>query len=85
MPYIRREDRPKYDAGIDRLPETIETKGDLEYCLMRVAMRYLSTRLRTFTNLHDAAYALEHVGHEIRRRFLDVREEEARADNGDVL
>jgi hypothetical protein len=85
MPYIKPKDRSKYDAALDLLPVTIETKGDLEYCLMWVVRRFLSTRLRTYTNLHDAAYAADHVGHEIRRRFLDVREEEALAENGDVL
>jgi hypothetical protein len=84
MPYIKKEDREKYDVALNQIQE-IHTKGDLEYCIFKLMQTYMSTRSVRYSNLHDTVYASVHCGDEFRRRYLDVREDVAREDNGDVF
>ena len=83
MPYIDKEKRGKYNLIIDNLPE-IETKGDLEYCVFKLMKKFMSTRKQRYTFLHDCCYAVMHCADEFRRRFLDIRENNAREKNGDI-
>lgn len=83
MPYIKKEARLKYDP-IDKI-QSIETKGDLEYCISRLMNIYMKTRIKRYTNLHDCTYAAMHCADEFRRRFLDKRENDACLLNGDVF
>ena len=47
--------------------------------------KYMSTRDFRYSNLHDCVYAAIHCGDEFRRLYLDVRENQARESNGDVV
>lgn len=86
MPYVTKEQRDKYKnllIMLQNIPE-IETKGDFEYLIMVLYRKYMSTREQRYSTLHDACYAIQHVSDEVRRRFLDKREDSARQSNGDV-
>jgi len=83
MPYIKQEDRAKFDSALDRLPP-FTTKGELEYCIYYMMKFYMSTRDFNYSNLHDTVYSAHHCGDEYRRRYLDARENDARELNGDV-
>ena len=83
MPYIAEVDRPQYSDILKQLPE-IKTKGDLEFCIFTLQLKYMSTREYRYTQLHDAVYAAAHCSDEFRRRFLDARENTAILTNGDV-
>lgn len=86
MPYVDRASRDKYKeinkaiAFIDK----IETKGDLEYLVFRLMVKFMATREKRYSTLHDTVYAVQHCADEYRRRFLDKREDEARESNGDI-
>lgn len=84
MPYIRSEDRVKFDRVIRNIPE-FEDKGELEYLIYSIGMCYMEDKVYNYSNLHDLVYAFEHVAHEIKRRYLDNREDEAIKKNGDIL
>lgn len=86
MPYIKDEDRKKYANLVDEIynVHVIETKGDLEYLIFRLMVKYMQTREKRYSTLHDCTYAAMHCSDEFRRRFLDKREDEARETNGDV-
>ena len=85
MPYIKEEDREKYNYLEDQIKLTvIDTKGDLEYLIFMLMKRYMATRDQRYTELHNCVYASMHCADEFRRRFLDKREDEAREKNGDV-
>jgi hypothetical protein len=60
------------------------TKGELEYCIFSLMVKYYAAREWNYTNLHDCCYAAQHCADEFRRRFLDKREDAARVENGDV-
>jgi hypothetical protein len=83
MPYIENSNREKYDQVLGKLPR-IENKGELEYCLFYLMIKYKDSRAFKYSELHDATYACQHVSDEFRRRFLDEREDEARLHNGDI-
>lgn len=83
MPYIKNENRIIYNKIISSLPK-IETKGDLEYIVFSIMKKYMKTRDYRYSKLHDCVYAIMHCADEFRRRYLDKREDEARAVNGDI-
>ncbi len=83
MPYIKKSLRSRYDKSLSTLP-VIASKGGLEYCVFKLFLNYMSDIDWKYKNLHDAVYAIIHAGEEARRRFLDVREDEALKKNGDI-
>lgn len=83
MPYIKQEDRKKFDEALDRI-EAIATKGELEYCIFKLMLKYMENKELRYSTLHDTAYAAAHCSDEFRRRFLDKREDMAMSENGDV-
>ena len=86
MPYVDKDSRKKYeivDKEIASL-DSIETKGDLEYLVFRLMVKFMVTREKRYSTLHDVVYAVAHASDEYRRRYLDVRENEALEANGDI-
>jgi len=83
MPYIKKQFRKQYDDIIEGLPN-IESKGDLEYIVTKVMNRFMKTREKRYSTLHETVYAVMHCSDEYRRRYLDKREDEAIIENGDV-
>lgn len=83
MPYIKQSERTKFDQHLNQI-EKIETKGELEYCIFKLMMKYMQDKEQKYSTLHDCTYAAIHCGDEFRRRFLDKREDEANLKNGDI-
>ena len=83
MPYIKNEDRAKYDKVLGQI-DKIGTKGELEYCVFFLMKKYMSDKEARYSILHDCTYAATHCDDEFRRRYLDEREDVARQENGDV-
>lgn len=84
MPYIERTKREPFDYIINQLP-IMSTKGELEYVVFKIMKKYMVTRQFKYSELHDTVYAVMHCADEFRRLNLDVRENEARQTNGDIL
>jgi len=82
MPYIEPDKRPRYIV-LDQMPDILN-KGDLEYCVFKLQKIFMRSREKRYTNYHDAVYGSMHCADEYRRRYLDIREDEAKAKNGDV-
>lgn len=86
MPYIKQTDRAKYSEITNKINELvqIENKGDLEYLVFSLMRKFMSTREKRYSTLHEVVYAVMHCADEYRRRYLDKREDEARETNGDI-
>jgi len=86
MPYVKQEDRAKYAKITNQIYDCdeIETKGDLEYLIFVLMQKFMLTREKRYSTLHEVVYAVVHCADEYRRRFLDKREDEARETNGDI-
>jgi hypothetical protein len=82
MPYIEPAHRPYFDKRVGHF--VIPEKGDLEYLIFKMMLRYMKTRPNKYKHLHDCVYAAQHCADEFRRRFLDKREDEALKKNGDI-
>jgi len=83
MPYIKKEERKKFDEHLDKI-DKIETKGELEYCIFKLMKKYMNSKEVRYATLHDCTYAAMHCADEFRRRNLDKREDEAMNQNGDI-
>lgn len=86
MPYVSKDSRDQYfhlTTEIDKLEE-ITTKGDLEFLTFYLMKKYMKSREKRYSTLHDCVYAIAHCADEFRRRFLDIRENEAMQSNGDI-
>jgi hypothetical protein len=85
MPYISKNEREKFLPlllEIQKIPE-ISNKGDLEFLIFTLMLKYMSNKDQKYSILHDCTYSAIHCGDEFRRRFLDLRENYAREMNGD--
>ena len=87
MPYVDKTSRDKYKEIHKAIcfTEKIETKGDLEYLVFRLMIKFMETREKRYSTLHDCVYAVAHASDEYRRRYLDIRENEALEANGDIF
>jgi hypothetical protein len=87
MPYVDKTSRDKYKEINQAIACTdkIESKGDLEYIVFRLMVKFMETREKRYSTLHDVVYAVAHASDEYRRRYLDVRENEALEANGDII
>jgi len=83
MPYIKQEDRMKFDEILDQMP-IISVKGELEYCITKIIKKFMEDKEANYCNLHDAVYGTVHAGHEFERNHLDKREDFAKEKNGNV-
>lgn len=83
MPYIAPKLRPKYNVVLDQIAD-IPTKGELEYCIYKLMMKYMHDKEYRYSVLHDVTYCAHHCGDEFRRRHLDKREDVAIEENGDI-
>jgi hypothetical protein len=83
MPYIKSQDREKFDFVLSHMP-VLMNKGELEYCVTKLMKLFMSNRENRYSNLHDCVYGCIHAGEEYRRRYLDKREDEAIIENGDI-
>lgn len=86
MPYVKQEDRVKYAKITNQIYdlEKIETKGDLEYLIFVLMQKFMATREKRYSTLHEVVYAVIHAGEEYKRRYLDKREDQALDQNGDI-
>lgn len=86
MPHIKDEDKIKYNQIINAIEfsKDIETKGDLEYLVYQLMKKYMSSRDKRYSTLHDVVYATIHSAEEYKRLYLDVREDHAITENGEA-
>jgi len=89
MPYIKKEDRPKWDKLVDLVAETIkEAKideksidGNLNYFITRIMHKCYSP---SYYNYNKAMGVLECIKQELYRRIVAPYEDKKVAENGDV-
>lgn len=94
MPYIKKEEREKYDALIEKMADILnglkdndELSGDMNYILFRLAV--LLTHIptggkRKYARMAVVLSAMNEAGNEFRRRIMGLYEDEAIDRNGDV-
>lgn len=82
MPYIKQEDRPKFDEVIPML-DTIDCAGDLNYVVSTLCRRYLERKGFRYANMNELVGALECTKLELYRRVAAPYEDKKIEENGD--
>ena len=82
MPYIKKEDRPKFSYGISYLWPA--NPGELNYVLTEIIYNYLERNGEKYQTYNDIVGALECCKMELYRRRVMPYEDKKIAENGDV-
>lgn len=83
MPYIKHEDRPKFDSLIEAL-DGIQTVGELNYVVTRLSLRFLKRFGLSYSNISNVVGTLTLIPVEMTRRLVNRYEDIKIAENGDV-
>ncbi len=82
MPYISVEARARLERSLGR--PTLDTAGELNYCITRLIERYRERLGTNYQTLNDILGALEGAKQEFYRRVVEPYENTKLALNGDV-
>jgi len=87
MPYIKQEDRTKYEPETSSLKDKLQNgdipKGELTYLVYSLGISYFRGR-ESYTHISAAIGALNDASEEIRRRHLNHYEDNKIQTNGDI-
>ena len=81
MPYIKKEDRKDFEAGLNLLHP--ENAGELNYTLTMIIKKYLGNDPR-YADFNEVVGALECCKFELNRRLVSEYEDSKIRSNGDV-
>jgi hypothetical protein len=85
MPYIKPEDRARFEAVLKRLKETpIGSAGELNFLITSVVHHYLRQFPKSYSAYNEAVGALEAAKLELYRRQVAPYEDVKIAENGDL-
>jgi hypothetical protein len=84
MPYIKPERRKTFDPHLEACAAEIETEGELNYCIYKVAALLIGRIGESYDNLSMCSSAMEHAKLEWYRRRLVPYEEKKIEENGDI-
>jgi hypothetical protein len=83
MPYIKKEDRSKFQVAINHIPR-LKTTGDLNYLITQVCVMYLDDVGEKYQTYNDIIGALECCKMELYRRKIAQYEDKKIKENGEV-
>jgi len=83
-PYIKQERRIGLEELLETIMSGVEVKGELTYCVYKLALDYIRKKGENYQNISDAVAALNDAGDEIRRRILHQYEDKKCFQNGDI-
>lgn len=85
MPYIKQENRKKFEEALKQLAEVApETAGELNYLFSVISSMYVQKKGVRYQFLNDVIGALEGAKLEIYRRVVGPYEDSAIKKNGDL-
>jgi hypothetical protein len=84
MPYIKKEERPKFETSIQDLAEKVTCAGDINYVVTKIVQLYLKKKGKNYANINEIIGALECCKLEAYRRIAAEYEDIKAIQNGDV-
>jgi len=84
MPYIKKEDREKFDDDIKDLSSKIETEGELNYVITKLCFNWIKKKRLCYSVLNSVIGVLTCVIQEFYSRVVAPYEEEKVKENTDV-
>ena len=83
MPYIKEEDRVKFEKALDDLTVP-NVAGELNYLFTCIIRKYLQQKGVSYTNMNEVVGVLECTKLELYRRMTAPYEDVKIEENGDV-
>ncbi|HAA03293.1 MAG TPA: hypothetical protein DCE18_07965 [Syntrophobacteraceae bacterium] len=84
MPYIKPERRKGFDAHLDTCAQEIETEGELNYCIYKLAALLIDRIGESYDKLSMCSSAMEHAKMEWYRRKVNPYEDKKIEEMGDI-
>ncbi len=84
MPYIKMEDREKFNDMIDSIASRVNSRGDLNYIITRLIHKYLKNTVINYDNLNACIGVLECAKLELYRVIAAPYENVKIIENGTV-
>ena len=84
MPYIKQEDRPKFDEHIEALNREVACAGDFNYVVSRLGLALIAKLGGRYDHHNTVIGAMECAKLELYRRRTGPYEDGAIAKNGDI-
>lgn len=85
MPYIKPQDKPKFEPALKALADVkIQSAGELNYLFSCIAAQYMGQDRPSYQRLNDVVGALDGAKVEFQRRVVAPYEDIKIAENGDV-
>lgn len=84
MPYIKQEDRQKFEDSIVDLASKAENAGQLNYCITKFLHLYIKKKGLSYATLNEVDGALDCCKAELSRTVTAPYEDLKRKENGPV-
>ncbi len=84
MPYITPDRRAAFDALLERMAPEVQSEGELNYCIYKLATLVIGRIGESYSNLSMCSSAMEHAKLEWYRRRLVPYEDKKIDENGDI-
>lgn len=85
MPYIKPQDRIKFDSHAIEIAKLAECAGDLNYAITIILQSYLKKKGLKYANCNELMGMMECCQNEFYRRVVAPYEDSCIARNGDVI
>ncbi len=84
MPYIKKEDRIKFENDISKISKNINSDGELNYVITLLVHNELLKRGRNYQNMNNLVGVLECVKNEFIREVVSPYENIKKEANGNI-
>jgi len=84
MPYIPEESRQDLDMTIDRLADSVCSKGEMNYAITRLIHNYVNKHGKRYDVLNDVVGILQCSQLELYRHVIGPYEDSKIESNGDI-
>lgn len=85
MPYIKKEDRKKFEKA-EILGLSADNAGELNYCITMICLGYLNKRgIVRYQDYNDVLGVLDVISKELYRRQISKYEDKKIKENGDIF
>lgn len=84
MPYIKQPHRPLFEESIQKIGNYLDTPGDMNYVITKLAIEYMHRHGRSYTTFNAIEGAIQCASKEFYRRVIVPYETQKMVENGDV-
>ncbi len=84
MPYIKQNDRSKFDSAAETIAKTAECAGDLNYAITIILHEYIKKKGLKYDTLNSVHGMMDACNKELYRRITGPYEDSCIARNGDA-